>query len=73
MSQYQTDPLDEPIDVGDRFRWADEEGGLVEVLGMSITEDGVVQVRVADGDERHTVTADDLVGVVSDGRLARDD
>jgi hypothetical protein len=61
------DPLDEPIDIGDRFRWGDE-GGVVEILSMSITEDGVVQVRV-DDDEKRTVTASDLVERVSSGEL----
>lgn len=64
------DRLEEPIDVGDRFRWR-ETGDGVEVLSMHITEDAVTQIRVSDGDERRTVTASDLVERVETGDLRR--
>jgi hypothetical protein len=71
------DVIDEPIDLGDRFRWADhvEASGEVQPVSMFITEDGVVQVRVsdeADGGER-TVTATDLIERVAAGDLVRID
>ena len=62
------DPLTDPIDIGDRFRWSDG-GAVVEVLNMYIAEDGDVQVRVQDGEERRTVTAGDVVDRVAAGEL----
>jgi hypothetical protein len=62
------DPLREPVDIGDRFRWSDG-GATVEILNMYIAEDGEVQVRVKDGEERRTVTADDVVQRIASGDL----
>lgn len=73
MSEAQTgdgDPLDEPIDIADTFRWNDTDE-TVDILSMHISEDGVVQIRIRDGDERRTVTADDLVERVGGGDLVR--
>ena len=62
------DPLDEPVDIADTFRWADS-GETVDILSMHISEDGVVQIRIRDGDEKRTVTASDLVERLSSGEL----
>lgn len=73
MSETQTgdgDPLDEPVDIADTFRWSDTDE-TVDILSMHISEDGVVQIRIRDGDERRTVTADDLVERVGGGDLVR--
>ena len=66
MSEPNTDtddePLDEPIDIGDKFSASDGPvGGVVEILDMYIDEDGDVQVRVDDHGEKRTVTVDDVV------------
>jgi len=60
--------LADPISIGDRFRWSNGSAA-VEVLDMYIAEDGNVQVRVQDGEERRTVTAGDVVDRVAAGEL----
>jgi hypothetical protein len=71
MSQQQPEPLDEPVDVGDRYRWGEDADaeGVVEILGIWIDEDAVVQVRVEDAGDRRTVTADDVVDRIRAGEL----
>jgi hypothetical protein len=69
MSEPNTDtddePLDEPIDIGDKFTTLPApDDGVVEILDMFIDEDGDVQVRVDDHGEKRTVTVDDVVGRV---------
>lgn len=61
------DPLDSPIDRGDRLSWSD--GGIVTVRDFYVAEDGETQVRVEESDTTRTVTVDDLVEAVADGRL----
>jgi len=67
----ESDPLSNAVDVGDVLHWEDD-GSPVEILGMYIGEDGVVQVRVDDAGERRTVTADDVVQLVAGGALVQD-
>lgn len=62
------DPLDTPIDRGDTLVW--DDGTTVEIRDFYISEDGVVQVRIREGrDSKRTLTADDIVSAVADGRL----
>lgn len=55
------------------FEW--RGGGITEIKSMYVSEDGEVQVRVLDISEhdripeRRTVTVDDIVSAVEEGRL----
>jgi len=69
-----TDPLDEPLDVGDTFEWNDipQKRGTVEILSMYVAEDAITQIRVDDCGEKRTVTAMDMVEQLNNGKLKRE-
>ena len=73
------DVLDEPIDVGDEFVWAEKAEGLepgqrderIEILSIYVSEDGTTQIRVDDGAEKRTLFVWDIIKKIDAGWIRR--
>ena len=68
-----TDPLEEPLDVGDIFEWNDipQKRGTVEILSIYVAEDVTTQIRVDDCGEKRTLTVMDVLEQLNNGKLRR--
>jgi hypothetical protein len=67
------DVFSEPIKPGETvFQWVDD-GGLVWVHNVFITEDGRTELRIADSKDEgeRTITKEDLISKVASGDLTR--